>query len=123
MKRKLQLMSSVLAMLFLTSLSASAQTAAAKVNENDDTEIKLIDAKVVEVTDERISVFARSGVEHVIAINRKGTKVTIEGQTVSLQDVREGDLITIELDEANPVKFAKNISLKSTQEQVARVRH
>jgi len=121
MKRKLQFLFGVLAVMILTSLSASAQAVSDPANE--DTETKMIDAKVVEVTDTRISVFARSGVEHVIAIDREGTRVTIEGRAVSLKDVREGDLISIELDEDNPVKFAKNISLSTSSEQVARVRH
>jgi hypothetical protein len=121
MKRKLQFLVGALAVIILTSLSASAQAVA--VNANEDTETKMIDAKVVEVTDTRISVFARSGVEHVIAIDREGTRVTIDGRAVSLKDVREGDLISIELDEENPVKFAKNISLSASSEQVARVRH
>ncbi len=122
MKRKFQLLFGALALMILTTLSASAQTVTDSASE--DTETKLIEAKVVEVTDSRISVFARSGVEHVIAINREGTHVTIEGRVVSLKDLREGDVINIELDEANPVKFAKNISLttSASSEQVARVR-
>jgi hypothetical protein len=121
MKPRLQLLAGAFVILFLTAISASAQ-AVADNQTNEDTETTLIDAKVVEVTETRISVFARDGVEHVIAINRKGTKVMIEDREVSLQDVREGDVISIELDEENPVKFAKNISMKFTQEQVARNR-
>lgn len=123
MKQKIQLLAGALVLLCLTALSASAQTTAVVADfENEDTETKLIDAKVVEITDNRISVFARSGVEHVIEINREETKVMVEGEEVSLKDVREGDLITIELDAQNPVKFAKNISLSSMSEQVARNR-
>jgi len=67
-------------------------------------------------------VMARTGVEHVISVDREGTKVTIDGEAVSLKDVREGDIVTIELDAQKPVKFAKNISMRSEQSQVARVR-
>jgi hypothetical protein len=102
--------------------SAAAVRAANTEDSNEDTDTRMIDAKVVEVTDARISVIARSGVEHVIAIDRTDTKVTIDGMAVSLQDVREGDLITVELDANNPVKFARNISLRSDQAEVARNR-
>jgi preprotein translocase subunit YajC len=82
----------------------------------------MIDAKVVEATDTHISVIARTGVEHVIAIDRADTKVTIDGMGVSLQDVREGDVVTVELDANNPIKFARNISMRSDQTEVARNR-
>lgn len=121
MKRKLQLLFGAFGLMILTTLSANAQ--AMTDPSVEDTETQLIDAKVVEVTDTRISVFARSGVEHVIAIDRKGTSVMIEGRAVSLKDLREGDFVSIELDEENPVKFARNISLSTSSEQVARVRH
>jgi hypothetical protein len=122
MRRKLQLLTGALAVLILTTLTASAQAVAGS-RLNDDTETKLIDAKVVEVADNHISVIARTGVEHVIQINNEGTKVMIEGEEVSLKNVREGDIVTVELDEQNPVMFAKNISMSSSTEQVARVRH
>lgn len=122
MRRKLQFLTGAFAVLLLTAFSASAQ-AVADSNASDDTETKLVDAKVVEVADNHISVIASTGVEHMIEINNEGTKVTIEGEEVSLKNVREGDIVTIELDEQNPVKFAKNISMSSLSEQVARVRH
>jgi hypothetical protein len=121
MRGKIQLLAGAFLVVLMAAFSASAQAVSDSPTE-EDTETRLVDAKVAEVTEGRISIFARSGVEHVIAINNEKTKVTIEGQAVSLKDLREGDLITVELDEKNPVKFAKNISLKSTQEQVARVR-
>ncbi|MBC7911132.1 MAG: hypothetical protein H7Y30_11560 [Pyrinomonadaceae bacterium] len=123
MRGKIQLLAGAFLVVLMAAFSASAQAVSNSPAVDEDTETRLVDAKVAEVTDGRISIFARSGVEHVIAINNKKTVVTIEGQTVSLKDLREGDVITVELDEKNPVKFAKNISLKSTQEQVARVRH
>jgi hypothetical protein len=113
-------LASILAALLLTFFSISVR--AAIVDEREDTDIRLIDAQVVEVTDGHISVIARSGVEHVIAIDNQKTKVTIEEQEVSLKDVREGDIITIELDEQNPMKFARVISMTAEQVQVARVR-
>ncbi len=88
----------------------------------EDTDNRLVQAKIVEVAESHISVMARTGVEHVIAVDSEGTKVTIDGRVVSLKDVREGDIATIELDAHKPVKFARNISMRSEQLQVARVR-
>ena len=88
----------------------------------DDTDTRFVQAKVVEVAESHISVMTRTGVEHVIAVDRKGTKVTIEGVAVSLKDVRVGDVATIELDAQMQVKFAKNISMRAEQSQLARVR-
>ncbi len=122
MRRKLQFLTGAFAVLLLAAFSASAQ-AVADNKASEDTETRLVDAKVVEVADNHISVIASTGVEHVIEINNEGTKVSIEGEEVSLKNVREGDIVTVELDEQNPVKFAKNISMSSATEQVARVRH
>ena len=102
----------------LLTLFSSALAAEAGVN---DTDSRFVDAKVVEVTDARISVIAQTGVEHVIAINGNDTKVTIDGRVVSLKDVREGDIITVELDVASPMKLARNIAL-SNNSQIARSR-
>lgn len=77
----------------------------------EDTDTRMVAAKVVEVTDMRISVITRSGVEHVIAIDSTDTKVMMEGNPVSLKDLREGDIVTVELDEQKPVKFARNIDI------------
>lgn len=104
------------------SSAAPAVRAASTEDSNEDTDTRMIDAKVVEITDARVSVIARSGVEHVIAIDRTDTKVTIDGIVVSLKDVREGDVITVELDANNPVKFARNISMRSDHAEVARNR-
>ena len=110
------------AALLLTLFSYTAARASNLGDANEDSDTRMIDAKVVEVTDARISIVARTGVEHVIAIDRTDTKVTIDGLIVSLQDLREGDVVTVELDADNPMKFAKNISMRSDQMEVARNR-
>lgn len=89
---------------------------------DEDTDTRFVNAKVVEVTDAHISVMARSGVEHVIAIDNKDTQVTMDGRVVSLKDLREGDIVTIELDAQKQVKFARNIYMHSEQVEVARNR-
>lgn len=109
-----------LAPLLAASLLMFFSIQAAVIASDEDTDTRIIGAKVVEVAEEHISVMARSGVEHVIAVNRAGTKVTIDGEVVSLKDVREGDIVTIELDEQREVKFAKNILMRSVE--IARVR-
>ena len=114
MKRKT--LAAILAALLLL---VFASAVAGKNGKDEDTDLRIIGAKVVEVADSHISVMARSGVEHVIAIDNNGTKVTIDGKAVSLKDVREGDVVTVELDAKKPMKFAKNILMRS--EQVARV--
>ncbi|HYO63604.1 MAG TPA: hypothetical protein VER08_08105 [Pyrinomonadaceae bacterium] len=118
-----------LAAVFATLLLLVSATTAAAANDpvtldERDTETRMAEAKVVEVTDGRISVIARTGVEHVIAVDSSATKVRLEGRLISLKDVREGDVVTVELDEKNPVKFAVNIdlALPSNAGHVARVR-
>ena len=113
----------IFATLLLLALLPTSLWASATDGETDeDTDLRIVDARVVEVTDERISVIARSGVEHVIAINRTDTKVMIDGEVVSCKDVREGDVLTIELDAQNPLKFARNISMRSENTEIARNR-
>ncbi len=115
--------STIFAALLLTFISTTGFTATKQeTNKEKDTDTRMIDARVVEVTDAHISVIARSGVEHVIAIDRVGTKVTVDEKDIALTDVREGDVITIELDALNQMKFAKNISLKQERTEVARNR-
>jgi hypothetical protein len=118
MKRKA--LASILAAALLTLFSNAVY--AATGGSDEDTDTRFVQAKIVEVAETHISVMARTGVEHVIAVDRKSTKVTIDGQAVSLKDVREGDIATIELDAQKQVKFARNIALQSDQSQVARVR-
>jgi hypothetical protein len=106
----------MLLMLFSNAINTRAR------DGDEDTDNRFVQARIVEVAESHISVMARTGVEHVIAVDRQGTKVTIDGQVVSLKDVREGDIATIELDARKQVKFATNIMLRSEQSQVARVR-
>jgi len=95
---------------------------AAPLGSDEDTDTRIVEARVVEVAEARVSVMARTGVEHVIAVDREGTKVSINGEVISLKDLREGDIVTVELDAQKPVKFARNILLRSEGSQVARVR-
>jgi hypothetical protein len=115
-KRLVSFLAATLLMLFSTAMQAATG------GNDEDTETRFVQAKVVEVAESHISVIARTGVEHVIAVDREGTKVTIDGEAVSLKDVREGDIATIDLDAKKPVKFAINIQMRSEQSQVARVR-
>jgi hypothetical protein len=109
--------------LFAVLMTTSATTGTATVNNDPGTNSRIVEARVVEATDARISVIAQTGVEHVIAVDGAGTKVKVDGQPMSPKDVRVGDIITVELDEMNPVKFAKNIDITlSSNSQVARAR-
>lgn len=94
---------------FLLALTVSGPALAADADADTDTDTRKVDAKVVEVNERHISIVARTGVEHVIAIDGKDTRVRIGGKLVSLKDVREGDVVTVDLDEQNPLKFARNI--------------
>ena len=105
----------------LIAVFATATLASAKSVKGEDTDMRMVDAKVVEVSDARIAVIARTGVEHVIAIDDSGTRVSINGRLVPLAELREGDIVTVELDAQNPLKFAKNISIEiSSDSEVAR---
>jgi hypothetical protein len=84
---------------------------AAGVNDND-TDGRLVNVRVVEVGNERISVMTREGVEHVIAICQTNTKVKRNNQYVHGKDLRVDDIVTILLDEEKPIKFAKNIEVR-----------
>jgi hypothetical protein len=110
-------LAALLLMFFSTTISATINGDA-----DEDTDTLISQARVVEVAETRISVMARTNVEHVIAVDGAVTKVTIDGKAVSLKDVREGDIVTIELDAQKPEKFAKNIEMRASQSQVARVR-
>lgn len=103
-------------------LSAINTQGAISGSEERDTDTRLVNAKVLEITDARLSVLAQTGVEHVIAIDMEKTRVMRDGQNVSIKEVREGDVITVDLDEKNPVKFAKNISMQPDRTAVARNR-
>ncbi|HEX8283106.1 MAG TPA: hypothetical protein VF588_07115 [Pyrinomonadaceae bacterium] len=102
-----------LASLFAVLLALAAYApalAASDVEEKDkDTDVRMVDAKVVEVNQRHISVIARTGVEHVIATDAADTHVTHKGKRVEIKKVRVGDLVTVDLDVANPLKFARRI--------------
>jgi hypothetical protein len=99
-----------LATLFAVLLLAAFSTSALAANsDEEDTDTRLVDAKVVEVNERHISVIARTGVEHVIAINGNDTLVRNKGTIVSLKELSVGDVVTVELDALNPLKFARHI--------------
>jgi len=116
--RQKNLAAVVAAMLMIFSTSALAAD-----TDGPDTKSRLVNVKVVEVTDGHISVITPKGVEHVIAIDDDGTRVMIDEEFVSLKDLREGDVVTVELDTLNPLKFAMSIEIsKQAASQVARAR-
>jgi hypothetical protein len=91
------------------------------VEGEEDTDVRLVDARVVEVNHVHISVVARTGVEHVIGIDHGSTKVKRAGRDVTCSELRTDDLVTVELDEAKQVKFAKQIEItRPAGDQVAR---
>ena len=83
--------------------------ALAQDGEQKDTDVRKVDAKVVETGDRRISIVARTGVEHVIATDAADTHVTLRGKRVDLKRLRVGDIVTVDLDAENPQKFARRI--------------
>ena len=103
-------------------LTVFSTSVAAAVHSDDDSDTRMVNVEVFEVSDTRISVIAQSGVEHVIAVDSANTKVKIDGKIVSLKDVRRGYIVTIELDELNPLKLAKNIDVApKSGSEVARI--
>lgn len=99
-----------------------AGQAAAAFEDNEDTDSRVVDARVVEVNDGHVSVMARSGVEHVIAVDRANTRVKRGDNYVTLAELRKDDIVTIELDEAKQLKFAKQIEVtRAAGDEVARV--
>ena len=99
-----------LAFLIAVLLSAAAHAPAlAAAQGEEDTNVRLVDAKVVEVNDRHISVIARTGVEHVIATDSADTHVTLKGKRIAFKELQVGDTVTVELDAANPLKFARRI--------------
>lgn len=107
--------SHLLAAMLFVALSFSAANVAAAGMIHEDTDTRIVEAEVVEVSPTRIAVIARTGVEHVIALDDRRTKVVIDGAEVRLKDVREGDVVTIELDADSPLKLAKNIQVAAGQ--------
>ncbi|MDQ3920631.1 MAG: hypothetical protein M3348_19395 [Acidobacteriota bacterium] len=99
-----------LASLFAVILALAAYAPAlAAASDDEDTNVRMVDAKVVEVNSRHISVVARSGVEHVIATDAADTHVTHKGKRVDMQRLKVGDVVTVDLDAANPLKFARRI--------------
>ncbi len=99
-----------LASLFAVILALAAYAPALAAEGGDeDTNVRMVDAKVVEVNSRHISVVARSGVEHVIATDAADTHVTRGGKRVDLKRLRVGDVVTVDLDALNPLKFARRI--------------
>jgi hypothetical protein len=93
-------------------LMLGANVARASDFDDNDTEGRLVNVRVVEVNDERISVVTREGIEHVIAVCQIKTQVKRGKQYVHSRDLRVDDVVTIVLDEEKPVKFAKNIEVR-----------
>ncbi|HEX8723447.1 MAG TPA: hypothetical protein VF736_22705 [Pyrinomonadaceae bacterium] len=98
-----------LASLFAVVLALAAYAPALAASGDEDTNVRMVDAKVVEVNSRHISVVARSGVEHVIATDAADTHVTHKGKRVEMKRLKVGDVVTVDLDAANPLKFARRI--------------
>jgi hypothetical protein len=93
----------------------------ASANGEEDTDVRLINARVVEVNDRHISVVARTGVEHVIAVDRASTRVRRGDRQVSCGELQRDDVVTVDLDETRQVKFAKQIEVtRPASNEVAR---
>ena len=93
-------------------LMLGANVARAAGPDDNDTGVRLVNVRIVEVSDERISVMTREGVEHVISVCQIGTQVKRGKQYVHCKDLRVDDVVTIVLDEDKPIKFAKNIEVR-----------
>jgi hypothetical protein len=93
----------------LVCLAAHSSAARAAAPTGEDTDARMLDAKVVEVNDRHISVVARSGVEHVIATDAADTHVVRKGKRVKFKELKVGDTVTVELDASKSVKFARHI--------------
>jgi hypothetical protein len=100
----------------------AAHTAAAAAPNDEDTDARMIDAKVVEVNDSHISVVARTGVEHVVATDTADTHVVRKGKRVKFKELKVGDLVTVELDASKDVKFARHIVIGQQPTDVASAR-
>jgi hypothetical protein len=115
-----------LAIIISILVSAAAHTASALAAgpTDDDTDARMVDAKVVEVNDSHISVVARTGVEHVIATDTADTHVVRKGKRVKFKELKVGDLVTVELDASKSVKFARHIVIgEQPSNDVASARH
>jgi hypothetical protein len=120
MKRR----SLAIAISILVSLAAHAASARAATLNDDDTDARMVDAKVVEVNDSHISVVARTGVEHVIATDTADTHVVRRGRRVKFKELKVGDMVTVELDASKSMKFARHIVIgEKPLNDVASARH
>ena len=93
-------------------LMLGTNVAQAATLDDNDTEGRLVNVRVVEVSDTRISVVTGDGVEHVISVCQINTQVKRGKQYVHSKDLRVDDIVTIVLDEEKPIKFAKNIEVR-----------
>jgi hypothetical protein len=93
-------------------LMLGTNVAQAATQDDNDTEGRLINVRVVEVSDGRISVVTQEGVEHVITVCQVNTQVRRGKQYVNSKDLRVDDVVTIVLDQEKLVKFAKNIEVR-----------
>ncbi|MFL6207574.1 MAG: hypothetical protein ACJ74W_01915 [Pyrinomonadaceae bacterium] len=117
MKRRVSLTFGVALLLALSATRALAVAA----DDAEDTDARMVAARVVEINDQHISVMARSGVEHVIAIDRAGTRIKRGTKYVTFAELHKGDIVTLELDATKQVKFAKQIEItRAAGDQVAR---
>jgi nitrite reductase/ring-hydroxylating ferredoxin subunit len=99
-----------LATLFAMMLTLAAYAPALAASDGaGDTDVRKVDAKVVEVNEQHISIVARTGVEHVIATDAADTHVTLRGKRVGLKKLRVGDVVTVDLDASSQMKFARRI--------------
>jgi len=109
----------IIGLMTLLMFSASLSAAAANFNDNENI---LVDARVVEICEGRISVVAQTGVEHVIAVDGTNTAVKKGDSEVSMKDLRIGDVITVELEAKSRIKLAKQIEISRPRDvEVARV--
>jgi hypothetical protein len=116
MKRRVSL---TFGIALLLALSAARGLAAA--DDAEDTDARMVDARVVEINDQHIAVMARSGVEHVIGIDRAGTRIKRGNKYVTFAELHKDDIVTLELDATKQVKFAKQIEItRAASDQVAR---
>ena len=93
----------------MLTLGTCAPALAASDGAQQDTDVRKVDAKVVEVNNRHISIVARTGVEHVIATDAADTHVTLRGKRVELKKLRVGDVVTVDLDASSEMKFARRI--------------
>src|SRR4051812_7273887 len=105
--------------LLLLLLLSNLTFVAAQTGRDNNGDNEFTNAKVIEISDTRIAVIAETGVEHVIAVDTNRTQVTVDGSPVSIRELHIGDVVSVKLDAANPVMFAKTIQLDLGRNNVA----